>query len=91
HGITPKGIIKAIRGSLDDKQEEARDDRQYIAKIAEEKARYAVMTPKQLAKRLQQMEQAMYRHAQNLEFEEAGKLRDEMEHIRAISLGPEAG
>jgi len=91
HGITPKGIIKAIRGSLDDKQEEARNDRQYIAKIAEEKARYAVMTPKQLAKRLQQMEQAMYRHAQNLEFEEAGKLRDEMEHIRAISLGPEAG
>ena len=91
HGITPKGIIKAIRGSLDDKQEEARNDRQYIAKIAEEKARYAAMTPKQLAKRLQQMEQAMYRHAQNLEFEEAGKLRDEMEHIRAISLGPEAG
>jgi excinuclease ABC subunit B len=91
HGITPKGVIKAIRGSLDDKQEEARNDRQYIAKVAEEKARYAAMTPKQLAKRLQQMEQAMYRHAQNLEFEEAGKLRDEMEHIRAISLGPEAG
>ncbi len=91
HGITPKGVIKAIRGSLDDKQEQARNDRQYIAKVAEEKARYAAMTPKQLAKRLQQMEQAMYRHAQNLEFEEAGKLRDEMEHIRAISLGPEAG
>ena len=91
HGITPKGIKKAIRGGLDDKQEEARNDRQYIAKVAEEKARYAAMTPKQLAKRLQQMEQAMYRHAQNLEFEEAGKLRDEMEHIRAISLGPEAG
>ena len=91
HGITPKGVKKAIRGSLDDKQEEARNDRQYIAKVAEEKARYAAMTPKQLAKRLQQMEQAMYRHAQNLEFEEAGKLRDEMEHIRAISLGPEAG
>ena len=33
----------------------------------------------------------MYKHAQNLEFEEAAKLRNEMEHIRAITLGPEAG
>lgn len=91
HGITPKGIQKAIQKGLDDKQEEARNDRQYMVKIAEEKAKYAALTPKQLAKRLQQMEQAMYRHAQNLEFEEAGKLRDEMEHIRSITLGPEAG
>ncbi|MFW5450887.1 MAG: helicase-related protein, partial [Methylophagaceae bacterium] len=90
HGITPKGVEKAIRGSLDDKQEQARNDRQYIAKVAEEKAKYAAFSPKQLAKRLQQMEQAMYRHAQDLEFEEAGKLRDEMEHIRAITLGPSA-
>jgi excinuclease ABC subunit B len=91
HGITPKGVKKAIQRGLDDKQEEARNDRQYIVKIAEEKAKYAALTPKQLAKRLQQMEQAMYRHAQNLEFEEAGKLRDEVEHIRSITLGPEAG
>lgn len=91
HGITPEGIKKAIRGSLDDMQSSARNDRKYIAEVAEEKAKYAALTPKQLAKRLQQMEQAMYRHAQNLEFEEAGKMRDEMEHIRAISLGPQAG
>lgn len=84
HGITPTGIKKAIRSSLDDKQEEKRNDKQYIAKVAEEQAKYGALTPRQLAKRLQQMEQAMYRHAQNLEFEEAGKLRDEMEHIRAI-------
>ncbi|MDC9724972.1 MAG: excinuclease ABC subunit UvrB [Gammaproteobacteria bacterium] len=91
HGITPKGVVKAIRNSLDDKQEEARNDRQYIAKVAEEKAKYAALTPKQLATRLTQMENAMYKHAQNLEFEEASKLRDEMEHIRAIALGPESG
>jgi excinuclease ABC subunit B len=33
------------------------------------------------------MENAMYKHAQDLEFEEAGKLRDEMERIRALTLG----
>ena len=91
HGITPKGIIKAIRNSLDDKQDEARNDRQTFLKVAEEKAKYAALTPKQLATRLTQMENAMYRHAQNLEFEEAATLRNEMEHIRAISLGPKAG
>lgn len=91
HGITPVGVKKAIRDSLDDNRDDEVNDRQYIAKVAEEQARYAAMTPKQLAKRLQQMEQAMYRHAQNLEFEEASQLRDEMQHIRSIALGPEAG
>ncbi|PCJ32162.1 MAG: excinuclease ABC subunit B [Gammaproteobacteria bacterium] len=91
HGITPKGVVKAIRGSLDDKQEEEKNERKYIAKVAEEKARYSAMTPKQLAKRLQQMEQAMYKHAQNLEFEEAAKMRNELEHVRSITLGAESG
>ncbi|PHS32452.1 MAG: excinuclease ABC subunit B [Methylophaga sp.] len=88
HGITPTGIKKAIRDSLDDKQEQLKNDRKYINQVAEEKARYAALTPRQLAKRLQQMENAMYKHAQDLEFEEAGKLRDEMERIRALTLGP---
>ncbi len=86
HGITPTGIKKAIRDSLDDKQEQAQNDRKYINQVAEEKAKYAALSPKQLAKRLQQMENAMYRHAQNLEFEEAGKMRDEMERVRALTL-----
>ena len=86
HGITPTGIKKAIRNSIDDKQEEKYNDRQQIMKVAEDQAKYGALSPKQLAKRLQQMEQAMYRHAQNLEFEEAGKLRDEMEHIRSIAF-----
>jgi len=47
------------------------------------------LMPKQLAKRLNQMEQEMYRHAQNLEFEEAAKLRNEIQHIRAMTIGPE--
>ncbi len=88
HGITPKGIKKAIRDSLDDTQHSAPE--QQTAKVAKERAEYAALTPKQLAKRLQQMEQAMYRHAQNLEFEEAAKIRNEIQHIRTLALGPGA-
>ena len=37
------------------------------------------------------LEQAMYRHARDLEFEEAAKLRDEIQRIRRFGLGlPEA-
>jgi len=90
HGITPTGIVKAIRNSIDDKQTEDREQHQYITKVAEEQAKYAALTPKQLAKRLNQMEQAMYRHAQNLEFEEAAALRNEIQHVRAMTIGPEA-
>jgi excinuclease ABC subunit B len=90
HGITPTGIVKAIRNSIDDKQTEDREQHQYITKVAEEQAKYAALTPKQLAKRLHQMEQAMYRHAQNLEFEEAAAMRNEIEHIRSVALGPES-
>ena len=89
HGITPTGVKKAIRNSIDDKQTEDREQHQYIAKVAEEQAKYAALTPKQLAKRINQMEQEMYRHAQNLEFEEAAQLRNEIQHIRAMTIGPE--
>ena len=41
------------------------------------------MAPKELAKKLKQMEDAMYQHAKNLEFEQAAKLRDEIRLMRA--------
>jgi excinuclease ABC subunit B len=90
NGITPVGVKKSIRNSIDDKQTEDREQHQYITKVAEEQAKYAALTPKQLAKRLQQMEKAMYRHAQNLEFEEAAAMRNEIQHIRSVALGPES-
>lgn len=88
HGITPQGIKKAIRAGMDDAGDKA--DRKEYARVAEEQAKYASLSPQQLAKRISQIEQAMYKHAQNLEFEEAAKLRDELEHLRKVALGPVA-
>ncbi|MTI64610.1 excinuclease ABC subunit UvrB [Methylophaga sp.] len=86
HGITPQGIKKAIRTGMDDASERA--SKREFAKVAEEQAEYASLTPQQLAKRIKKIEQAMYKHAQNLEFEDAARLRDELEHLRKVALGP---
>jgi excinuclease ABC subunit B len=64
------------------------EGKQRIAQVAEQQVEYAALTPKQLAKRIQQMENAMHKHAQNLEFEEAAKVRDQLESLRNMALGP---
>ncbi len=87
HGITPTGISKDIHDVLEagygDKQ-----SRKTVAlqKIAEEKASYQSMSPKQVAKVLDKLEKQMYEHSRNLEFEEAASVRDEMERIKQLAM-----
>ena len=80
HGITPKGVKKSIRMGMDDA--DSVEAKQQIAQVAEQQAEYAALSPKQLAKRIQQMENAMHKHAQNLEFEQAAQVRDQLEKLR---------
>ncbi len=89
HGITPMGIVKSIRSGMDDSKSK-KEEKQHFAEVAEEYAKYAALSPQQLAKRIQQIENAMHKHAQNLEFEEAARLRDELESVRKLALGPVA-
>lgn len=91
HHITPRGIKKAVRDIL-----EAAEEGEAVAggfikvqKVAEEATEYLVMSPPQLIKQLKQLEEKMYIHAKNLEFEEAAALRDKIQHIRKIALGVE--
>jgi excinuclease ABC subunit B len=44
------------------------------------------MPPEKLARKLRQLEKQMYQHAQNLEFEDAARLRDQIRHIRESTL-----
>ncbi len=53
-----------------------------LSKVAEHAADYKAMTPKQLGKKLKQLEDAMYQHAKNLEFEQAAKIRDEIKMLQ---------
>ena len=56
-------------------------------RVAEDGARYDAMTPEQLMKRAAKLEKKMLRHARDLEFEEAARLRDEIKRIREEGLG----
>ncbi|RME32916.1 MAG: excinuclease ABC subunit UvrB [Gammaproteobacteria bacterium] len=86
HGITPKGIEKSVADVM-----EAHGSRpgmpQRRAAVAEERAAYADQPPEVLMKRIRKLEAQMHRHARDLEFEEAARLRDEIERIRTEGLG----
>ncbi|MCU7808345.1 MAG: UvrB/UvrC motif-containing protein, partial [Candidatus Thiodiazotropha sp. (ex Semelilucina semeliformis)] len=56
------------------------------AKVADEQAEYANLSPKQMAKRLRQLEDQMYQHAQDLEFEEAARIRDLIKSLQDKGL-----
>jgi excinuclease ABC subunit B len=87
HGITPTGIIKGVRDVLEagygDKHSRKTIE---LQKVAEENAQYQAMTPKQLTRTLEQLEKQMYEHSRNLEFEEAAKVRDELERIKQLVM-----
>ncbi|MDM7322414.1 MAG: UvrB/UvrC motif-containing protein, partial [Gammaproteobacteria bacterium] len=47
----------------------------------------ASLSPEMAAKKIAQLEKAMYAAARNLEFEEAARLRDEIATLREVAFG----
>jgi excinuclease ABC subunit B len=87
HGITPEGVKKAITDIMEGARYDTRAQRKKWAKAAEEPAEYAGQPPELLMKKIKQLEDRMYKHARDLEFEEAAKMRDEIQRIRTYGLG----
>jgi excinuclease ABC subunit B len=85
HGITPKGIRKAVADVLHAGYEELSEAR--MLKAAEEGAAYARLPPDKLAKLIRKVEKEMFDAAQNLEFELAARKRDEIKRMRGQALG----
>ena len=53
-----------------------------LSKVAEPQSDYALLSPQELEKTMQQLEEQMYQHAQNLEFEEAAAKRDQLDVLK---------
>ena len=85
HGITPKSVSKKIA----DIMEGARSAAPGAAKGRKGKAVQPVEvpdSPKALGKLLAQLEKKMLKHAQDLEFEQAAQVRDQLQSLRAKNL-----
>ncbi len=87
HGITPKGIEKAIADVMEVGVATGQKRAREAANVAEEVADYAALSPEKLAKKISQLEKAMYQHARDLDFEMAAKLRDQIHQIQNSGLG----
>jgi excinuclease ABC subunit B len=83
HNITPMGIVKSITDVMDlgDAARPGRHRKAY-QRVAEPAPGYERLSAKQLDARLKQLENTMYKHARDLEFEEAAQVRDEISNIK---------
>src|SRR5690606_26093486 len=90
HGITPQSVVRAVM----DVMEGAREAPEMvkvgrggkIKRVAEEQEDYSALDPAKLAARLKVLEQQMYQHARDLEFEAAARVRDEIRRVKDAVL-----
>src|SRR5699024_2674523 len=85
HGITPETIKKAVADVMRHGFEEYSEAQQH-KQVAETTAHYARMSPAKLAKEIDRLEKQMFKHAENLEFEQAGEIRDQIAEIRKLAF-----
>jgi excinuclease ABC subunit B len=84
HGITPQSIIKAVHDIMEGARSEG--DREGRRGVGVDEGDL-LLAPEQAMKRIKKLEAEMYKHARNLEFEEAARLRDQIEKLRHQAFG----
>ena len=81
--ITPHTIRKSVQDIMENARSSVRKDR-HSSNDRDEV--YLKIGPDKLAKKIKELEKKMYRHARDLEFEEAAGIRDEIAHVRRMAL-----
>src|SRR5690606_9202496 len=85
-GINLMGVLKSVQDRLKGAVVRvSRDNKRRAAKVAEERAAFQAdnqRTPVEITKRIRQLEEKMYQHARDLEFEAAAQMRDEIQQLR---------
>ncbi|HUL81386.1 MAG TPA: helicase-related protein, partial [Gammaproteobacteria bacterium] len=91
HGIEPRSIRKAVQDVMEGARSSARGrgrgERGRRPGGETRRSGYERLNPEQVAARIQQLEKRMYQHARDLEFEQAARLRDEINELREQGLG----
>ena len=84
HGITPATIVKQVTDVMEAAYPTPQKGRR---KVADDTPMYELMSTEQLMKCAAKLEKKMLKHARDLEFEEAARLRDEIQTVRDFGLG----
>ncbi|MGH8534092.1 MAG: helicase-related protein, partial [Gammaproteobacteria bacterium] len=85
HGITPRGVTKAVTELIEVSYAESAPRRRISVK--EPEWDYRTLAPERALQKIKKLEEKMFRHARELEFEQAAQLRDEIGRIRAAVFG----
>ena len=86
HGITPQTVEKNVSDIMEAAYPGAPSSARKFARVAEETAEYASMTPAQMNRRVKELEKQMYQHARDLEFEQAARVRDQLKELQGRGL-----
>lgn len=88
HNITPRGVQKAIKDIMEGAYgENSVRGRLYPkTKISEGEEAFFAFTGEKMAAKIAELEKKMYDHAHQLEFEEAGRLRDLIHQLKEKQL-----
>lgn len=88
NNITPRGIKKKIADIMEGAYAHSpAASASRFAKVAEQSGEYAKLSPEQAKKKIKTLEEQMLKHARDLEFEQAAKLRDELQSVKRQWLG----
>ncbi|MEN9706271.1 MAG: hypothetical protein RLZZ393_2150, partial [Pseudomonadota bacterium] len=95
HGIVPRGVDKPVKDILEGAREDVEPSqgkgrgraRGGRGKTATEPRLPANASPDQISREIKRLEGEMFRHARNLEFEQAAALRDVIDTLRQRELG----
>lgn len=89
HGITPVSISKAVHDVMEGAYADTSPRGKLFPKhkIGEDKTDYAALSQEALSAKIAKLENQMYEHAHNLEFEQAAQLRDLIHQLREMALG----
>lgn len=87
YGITPRSVEKAV-GNIMEGAQSKYDQKRAGQKTSSQSNDMSVdhLTPEIAVKKIHQLEQQMYEHARNLEFEDAARLRDEIHQLKSIAF-----
>ena len=86
--ITPRSIVKQVKDLIDGVySEKAGKEAEKLERDAMQRAQVEDMSEKDISREIKRLEKLMMEHARNLEFEKAGRVRDQLSILKEQAFG----